>query len=409
MGRTMSREMKSLGLVGLLLLTALSAAQSGWSRYRLLVRTPAEAQRLADSRLGLFSEEIVIGATDVIVGPGQGAELWMVGLPFSRISALPAANAWAGQAGQGDGDYRSQYLTMDGLMSHYEALRAQYPEMISRRQIGVSRNGEAIWAYLIFAQAEQEVPVPPKNVVLIGGTHAREWISPSVTMHIATYLAETLAVAETAFSTKFVDKIGVWVIPDVNPDGYRFSWTNNRYWRKNRRNNGGGSYGVDLNRNYAKGWGGAGSSSNPSSDTYRGPSAFSEPELTGLRDLSLSLPNVIASIDFHSYGQKILWPWSYTTSPPPDASWLNQVGTAMRSEILLHGLLAYQQGQASTTLYVASGTSKDWFYDVFGTPSFTIELRDTGQYGFLLPENQIAPTQEEGWWAFVGLINKIVP
>lgn len=391
-------------LAALAAFAAASIAQTGWSRYRVSVPNTRAAQRLTDSSLGLFSEQVTLGVTDVIVGPGEGYKLWQLGLPYRFVSSLPDADAWSKQAGADADDYRNEYFNLDEVLAFYENLRNTYPSIVERVQIGSSRNGEAIWAYRFFNQRDREVPTPPRNYVMVGGIHAREWISPAVCMHLAHKLVDTFLQSETLFSEMLTDKIGVWIIPSINPDGYRYSWTNDRYWRKNRRNNGGGSYGVDLNRNFAKAWGGAGSSGNPGSETYRGPSAFSEPETYGLRDFCQTLPNLKAMIDWHSYGQYILWPWSYTTTPAPDDAWLRTIGNAMRDSMLAHGGATYEAGQGSVTLYIASGTSKDWFYDVFRAASYTIELRDTGQYGFVLPTNQITPTQDEAWWAFVAMV-----
>ena len=101
----------------------------------------------------------------------------------------------------------------------------------------------------------------------------------------------------------------------------RYAWTTNRLWRKNRRNNGGGVYGVDLNRNWNDHWWHSiiclpncfegveqdllGMRSDfvqepnchlsvPSSDTYRGTAAFSEPESAAVSDYISSLPNILA-------------------------------------------------------------------------------------------------------------------
>jgi hypothetical protein len=171
-------------------------------------------------------------------------------------------------------------------------------------------------------------------------------------------------------------------------------------WRKNRRFNGGTSYGVDINRNFSVGFGGSGSSGTSTSDIYRGPSAFSEPESAALRNFCRTIPNLVGYIDYHSYAEKILWPYAYTNSPPSNPGVLDGIATSMVNSMVAGGGHAYIHGQASTTLYIASGTTKDYFYDTYGTKAYTIELRDTGTYGFLLPEAQIAATQDEAWAAF---------
>ena len=47
-----------------------------------------------------------------------------------------------------------------------------------------------------------------------------------------------------------VDSTRIVIVPVVNPDGYLFSWSSERYWHKNRRPNNPSDFGVDLNRNW---------------------------------------------------------------------------------------------------------------------------------------------------------------
>jgi len=200
-----------------------------------------------------------------------------------------------------------------------------------------------------------------------------------------------------------------YIVPSFNPDGYEYSWTNNRLWRKNRRNNGGGAFGVDINRNFSKGWGlNSGSSGSPSSDTYRGPSAFSERESAALRDFMNTMPPIDAMIDFHSYGQHVLYPWGYTETPAPGDAWLAATGTAMEHAIEGVWGSSYDSGQTSTTLYLVSGKGPDYIYDRWNTAAYTIELRDTGEFGFLLPEDQILPTAQEAWAGVQELVRRML-
>lgn len=388
------KKMRRTAVLILMLAAALAMGQAQWQRYRVWTRTPWEVYRLGDSSLGLFSEDVALGATDVIVAPGQLRELWGLRLPYQFVSNLPRPDAWRNYGL--DGDYTNTYLRYSEILAQYEAWRQQFPGMVTRTQIGTSWEGRPIWAYRVFNQAISEVQDPPKSVLLIGGTHAREWISPAVGMALFRNLITMFLQAETALSAKLTDTTGIYVVPVMNPDGYEYCWNTYRMWRKNRRNNG-GSYGVDLNRNYGWMWGGAGSSGIPSSDIYRGPSAFSEPENQAVRDFAATLPDLQAMIDLHSYGQQIAYAWSYTTAPPPDAAWMNTLGQAYRTGILATTGVPYEVGQGSIIVYVASGASKDFFYGTYGAASYTIEMRDTGQFGFLLPESQILPTQNEMW------------
>lgn len=158
---------------------------------------------------------------------------------------------------------------------------------------------------------------PKKNIFVSGGQHAREWIAPATTLYIITQLI-TLYQSDPTVKA-LLDSTQFYFVPLVNVDGYAFTWTgsNNRLWRKNRRLNTGGSYGVDLNRNWDDHWGTVGTSHTPSSDTYCGTAAFSEPESKAVSSYSLSVGPIVGAIDYHSYSQLILRPYGWTTDLPP--------------------------------------------------------------------------------------------
>ena len=76
--------------------------------------------------------------------------------------------------------------------------------------------------------------------MLVNGTkHAREWITSMVTTCVADRLVREYSTNPAIRA--FVDSTELWVVPVVNPDGYQYTWAQNRYWRKNRR----GGHGVD--------------------------------------------------------------------------------------------------------------------------------------------------------------------
>ena len=100
---------------------------------------------------------------------------------------------------------------------------------------------------------------------------SREWISPAV----ATFIIDTFA-ENWSEQSEDIQNIDWYFLPVMNPDGYEYTHTNDRLWRKNRRRN----YlcmGVDLNRNYGYHWGGQGASRQPCAETFAGSGAFSEP------------------------------------------------------------------------------------------------------------------------------------
>jgi hypothetical protein len=165
---------------------------------------------------------------------------------------------------------------------------------------------------------------------------------------------------------------------------------------------------VDLNRNWDANWGGPGSSGSQSSETYRGTAPFSEPETTALRELYLANPQIVSSIDYHNYGQYVLWPYGSTDELPADHELLTDIGVAMQSEIeAVHGEL-YKAGPAADTLYQFSGNSIDWAYDSQGVLAYTIELRPPGYPYFELPSAEIIPTCEENLPAALYLIERSI-
>jgi hypothetical protein len=247
-----------------------------------------------------------------------------------------------------------------------------------------------LWAIKISDNAAQDEA--ENRVVLLGGHHAREWISVDVPFLIAKHLLENYAT--DTLVARLVNHAEIWVVPLVNPDGHQYSITNQRLWRKNRRNNGDGSYGVDLNRNYGYQWGGPGSSGDTFSDTYRGAAAFSEPETQAVRDFLQSRPPK-ALISYHNFSQLVLYPWGYTNAPAPGEALLNQLAVAIADKIRTVHNVSYTPEQSSD-LYLASGDTTDWLYGMFSVPAFTIELRPRSSVpGFELPESQIQPTFQE--------------
>lgn len=142
----------------------------------------------------------------------------------------------------------------------------------------------------------------------------------------------------------------------MNPDGHNYVFTTDMWWRKNRRNNGDGSYGVDLNRNWGYAWGYDNSGSSPykSSEIYRGLEPFSEPETQAIRDLALAHKFII-SLSYHSYSQLMLFPWGYIRQSTPDHQTFSEIADS---------LVAYNnyKPQAAWQLYLVNGGSDDWLY-----------------------------------------------
>jgi hypothetical protein len=193
----------------------------------------------------------------------------------------------------------------------------------------------------------------------------------------------------------------VYIVFDTNPDGgeYDIATGSYRSWRKNRQPNSGSSYvGTDLNRNYGYKWGCCGgSSSYPSSETYRGSAAFSTPEMAHVRDFINSRvvggkQQIKTSISFHTYAELILWPYGYTyTDVPSD---MNQDDHAVFVAMgqYMAGTNTYTAQQASD-LYITDGTYDDWAYGVHKIFAYTFEMYPISSNPGFYPPASVIPQQ----------------
>ena len=298
-----------------------------------------------------------------------------------------------------NGAYHS-YLEIEADLM---ALEAAYPQLAKVVVIGNSLEGRNIYALKISDNVDLDEA--EAEVFFVGCHHAREWISVEVPYLLGKYLVENYESDPEIKS--LVKRSEIWIVPLLNPDGLEYSIHFYRYWRKNRRDNGGGSYGVDLNRNYGYSWGydNQGSSSNPFSEVYRGAAAFSEPEAQAVRHL-FQQRRFQALITYHSYGQVILYPWGYTNHPAPKDELLEEIAAEMSGRMEAVNGNIYGYGQAGESLYLTNGDTTDWTFGTYGIPSYTIELPpvDVLHGGFFNPEQEINSIFEDNLPAALYLI-----
>ncbi len=282
-------------------------------------------------------------------------------------------------------------------------LENTFPDLAKVYDIGDSLEKRNIYALkisdnVLFDEDEAET-------LFLGCHHAREWITVEVPYLIGKYLLENYHLDVSI--KNLVDQSEIWIVPLVNPDGLEYSIHFYRYWRKNRRDNGDGTYGVDLNRNYGYQWGydNSGSSPNTSSDVYRGTAPFSEPESQAIRDFAAQ-HHFMSLISYHSYSQVILYPWGFTFQPSGQDALLNELATNMSQRIQAVYGSYYSFGQGSGSLYTTNGSTTDWSFGTYGIPSFTLELPpSSAQLGeFFNAEEDIQPIFQENLQAVLYLI-----
>ena len=394
------------------LLVAIALATPFDSVVRVRLDSVRDVRIMASLSDDMWSHGIYAGNAEYLVTPDQRRALDATKLEYcvmiDDVQALVEAEgtrlANPPEGGIADTEWFSDFKNLAAINAHLDALVASRPDIASTFIVGQSLEGRPIRGIRVSAlPAGTTAPA-----VLFNATqHAREWGAAMTGMYLADRLVETAATDPRVQA--LLSKVEIFVIPVVNVDGYSFTWadTANRLWRKNRRDNGDGSFGVDPNRNWGYQWGGAGASTNPSSETYRGTAAFSEPETIAMRDVFVLHPNIVATIDFHSYSQLVLSPWAYTLEICPDAALLQSLGDSMKAAIASETGAEFVAGPVGSTLYLASGGSVDWTYGSRGALSWTIEVRDRGTYGFLMPPEEILLSGRENLAAAMTLAEAI--
>jgi len=290
----------------------------------------------------------------------------------------------------------SGYFTYQEMLDKLDSLASHYPNIFStKRVINDTINsieGRPIY-YVVISDYPDSIEANEPEMLFNAVHHAREPGSLSQLLFFMTYLCENYTTSNEI--QNILNNTSLYFVPCINPDGYIYNQTTNPngggLWRKNRRNNGNGTFGVDLNRNYGKFWGfdDIGSVPQSSSDVYRGSAPFSEPETRAVRYLC-NTHNFKMAMNNHSYGNLLIYPWGYIPDYyTPDSALFVKMSENMTQQN------NYVFGTINQTLtYLANGISDDWMYgEQIEKPkilSWTPEVGDA-TLGFWPPEEEILP------------------
>jgi hypothetical protein len=326
----------------------------------------------------------------------------------SLAECQAAIESWENARFEGANAWFEEYHNYDAIVTWYQKLASENPDLVSYvERIGTSYQGLDMPAVHITASSD-----PQRKIYFQCQIHAREWISGAVCMYVVNQLVSRYTDGSDPKVTEILNSAEFIVVPFVNPDGYVYTWTTDRMWRKNRRtvesqiNSPQHCVGVDINRNFPEGWRlGGKSSPRECSEDYGGPSPVSEVETENIINYWKSNGPIVGAIDWHSYGQLILHPWAWTKTDTRHDSTIKDLGDEMANIILkVHG--SNYTSEKSIDLYQCYGIATDWFYSDdassnnggFRAAAYVIELRDKGGIsgkGFALPADQIIPTGEE--------------
>jgi hypothetical protein len=292
--------------------------------------------------------------------------------------------------------YHSFDEPVNGIRAQLQKLAASYPHIVKLSSIGQTIQKRPLLAVKI---TNEKARGDKPQVLYVATHHAREWVATEMAMRLIRYLVSNYG--HEARITNLLDTTEIWVVPVGNPDGYQYSFTNERLWRKNLRdNNGDGQIslvdGVDINRNFDGHWAqdNEGSSDNPADLTYRGPAPESEPETKALANF-IRAHNFKFALSYHTYSNLILYPWGWQVRTPSldDPIFVAQAGTddnpAIHDSLIGAG---YDPG-VGADLYTTNGEFTDWAYGALDVPAYTVELTpgfdaDGNLYGFEFPDDE---------------------
>ncbi|KAM8715105.1 hypothetical protein ACLKA7_002190 [Drosophila subpalustris] len=298
-----------------------------------------------------------------------------------------------------------QYYELEDTYSWMVTLAKQYPHVVTLIEGGKTYQGRSILGVKI-SKSLSEKP----GIFLEAGIHAREWIAPAA----ATYIIQQLLTSNLDSVKQLAENYNWYVFPHANPDGYVYTHTTDRMWRKTRTPYG-SCFGADPNRNWGFHWNEVGASSSACSDTYAGPSAFSEIETQSLSEYIASLKGKIQLyISLHAYSQYLLYPYGHTGDLPDNVEDFKKVFDASIAAVSQRYNTKYTGGNIYDAIYPAAGASVDWAYGTQDVRmAFCYELRPSSNSiltGFKLPAAQIIPASEElldSIVAMVGEVNKL--
>ncbi|XP_064552619.1 zinc carboxypeptidase-like [Drosophila montana] len=298
-------------------------------------------------------------------------------------------------------DWR-RYFQLDNIYNWLEKLAHEQPEVVKVLDMGLSTQGLPIKGVKIGFGGENLT-----SVFIESGIHAREWIAPAT----ATYFIDQLLHSNDT-SVQAMARSHNWLIfPSVNPDGYHYSFTGDRMWRKNRQLFG-ICRGVDLNRNFPLSWNTTGASGNPCKYDYSGPAAASELETQRIIQFlegHVEPERIRTYLSLHSYSQLIMFPYGHTAERVENYEDLKAIGQLAAARIKALTGRVYKSGSIHETIYPSSGGSKDWAHSKLKVPiTFTFELRGPPDSDdmFILPAKEIEPTAREAFAAVQTIVEE---
>jgi hypothetical protein len=381
---------------GLALASGIFFAGNALAKTQLLRVTPStksdfhQLRQLAPE-LSSCGTSIVGNAVEFVAEEGRAAALAQAGFQVEIVHDDLVAFYQSRLLGGGD---FGEYHTYPEGIAAMDALVASYPGLITPKfSIGTTINGLDMWVYKISDNPDIDEDEP--EIFFNAYIHAREVITFEVLYGLCEHLLQGYGVDPRV--TEILNTREIYLLPFTNPDGVEYNRQiapqGGGLWRKNRRNSGGGQFGVDLNRNFGYRWGydESGSSGSPSSEVYRGAEPFSEPEISAVRQF-VNSRNFRTAVNLHAYGNLEIFAWGYDALHNEDYDELLALGRMRRSNN------GYVSGTTWEVLYEVNGGANDWMYgEQVEKPKMLSVLTEIGRStdGFWPAESRIPALVQE--------------
>lgn len=387
-----TRNLLMAGLFASVSLLSSQKAQSESGRKILSVRISHDPVRRTEdlkdlSRFDILGVSINEGLAEVSVNDNELSSIKKMGF---QIEFSPLNN-------QLQRESLSPYLTPTEVLDRLSQLSQTYPAMAELKTIGYTRRKRPIQSLVISAHPDKQ---DQPTILFNAMHHAREVMTTEVIMHMAEVLLQNYG--RDSEITHWLDTARIILVPQVNPDGNQFVHDGQSMWRKNAWESEGRTFGVDINRNYPTLWGSCnGSSTSKSNDSYRGPSAASEPETNAMMNLVLT-ERPVANISYHSFSEMILYPYGCRAEKNPALELFKSIGSDMKAQVVddRGTKNTYELGTPSELLYEADGTDMDWQFREGGVISFAMEINGRMQ-GFQPSHSKwrdVTVERQEGAW-----------
>ncbi|MEA2099991.1 MAG: M14 family metallopeptidase [Campylobacterota bacterium] len=276
---------------------------------------------------------------------------------------------------------REQYTSYNECVDFFKSAQKTHPDLFKVESIGKTWEDRDILAVSITKNVKNNKEKPA--LFYTGTIHAREWIGIELSLTFAKYILEHIDYDPQL--NDILDRTTLYMVPCANPDGYEYSRNHFSFWRKNRRRNSDGSFGVDLNRNFEVGFS---PNKDMSSNVYSGPSAFSEPETAALRDFALEHKNITIALDYHSQGNVFFPAHNFIHEDAEDAIDLNLLAGNMAEEIRKESGREYGVHMGKPPVHLISGSGREFYYSL-GALSLVAEVgtRNISDYKEHMSEN----------------------